>query len=841
MNDTLEDIPTAHLEFDLVDGRLCDWLVLGPVAQPLDERVPELTPGLRSTTVRVLTATESGIVQPPAERATCMVDLRGGSPIETRWLAVQTGSDGLVDLASTYATPHYVCAWTYALLVAPSRSPATWVLTTCSPTEVWVNGARVHAHHDFCSTPVPVEFRALLCEGVNEVLIRTAHAGAGHLPMAVGLRLVGVDGVGGRLPTTLEPVARRQKLAAVMAEAYLPQAVYGRHQKIVLRWPTDMNKTDALTARLQTPAARIYAEAHPVVHKGSKVDFGEARQFPDGEYEVLLQPQFEEYYVQDLRVQRRLPLRIANAKWSSLYYGTPEARRHEALAETAKRKGLLEAEVAKAALGDWSMLRREVVDQALALIQKRGIGCERQLLQLLGMVARQRDLPDFPDDLGWAIEEASTQIAFESEPMVGILGAACQLLAGQLYADRTFADHHTGEWQRMQGEKAALAWLQQTTQSGMPEGESSAGLADSLVALSHLTDLAVADEIAELAAVAIDKLAFTMALATFQGTWGGPQEGAETPTLLAGGLSPLSGVCRLWWGQGAYTAQAAAAVALACAESYQLPELIAAAALDRNQEAWTTRQDVIQVDEELVARPRVAFRTQDYLLASAQGHILCSENAVPWQVTLGPDAILFGNHPSLTSEHDGWPANFWRGTRQPPQVAQWYDFLAVVYAPDAAALPLTHAYFPAATFDEVSYQGGWAFARKGDGYVAITATGGVTLTTKGSAAYKELVAAAPATWIVQMGRNQSDGLFTDFVARVLNTELDLNVDGVRFGGLRGVALEFGADRPLTVAGQAQNPTTFPHLHSPFGTAQGLPATSLDISYLDHVMRLDFGG
>ncbi len=664
MSDALEDIPTAHLDFVLVDGQLHDWLVLGPVSTPFDVRVSELTPGVRQEAVRAMTPPDTSIVQPPAERAICSVGLRGSEPVEVRWQVVQTGADHWVDMASSHATAHFVCAWAYALVIAPRSTPCTWVLTTCTPSEVWINDAAAFRYDEFDAAPVQVEFTATLTEGVNEVLVRTTTVGAGDLPMGVGLRLRGAEATGVQLPTTLEPVARRQKLAAVMAEAELAQAVYGRDQKIVLRWPKDMNRIDALTARLQTPAARIYAEAHPMVQPGAKVDFGEARQYPDGDYEVLLQPQFEEYYVQDMRVQHRLPLRIANAKWSNLYYGAPEARRHEALTEAAKCKGQLYAEIAKAALGQWSNVRRDVVEQALALIQKRAVGCERDLLAVLGLSARFRDLPDFPDDLGWAIEECATQVAFATEPLPGILGAACQLLAGQLYADRSFADHHAGEWQRMHGEQAVRIWLHQLTQTGAPRGESSAGLADALVALSHLTDMAVSDEIAEVSAVAIDKVAYLIALNSFHGVWGGCQERAVTRTLFGGGVGPLSGVCRLWWGHGAFTADCAPYVALACAESYQLPEIIAAVAVDRSHEAWTQRQDMVQVDGKAQSLHRVALRTPDYLVASQQDRTALHRVAVPWQVTLGKDAVIFGNHPAMTSEHEAWACNYWRGSRR---------------------------------------------------------------------------------------------------------------------------------------------------------------------------------
>ena len=45
---------------------------------------------------------------------------------------------------------------------------------------------------------------------------------------------------------------------------------------------------------------------------------------------------------------------------------------------------------------------------------------------------------------------------------------------------------------------------------------------------------------------------------------------------------------------------------------------------------------------------------------------------------------------------------------------------------------------------------------------------------------------------------------------------------------------------LVVDGTAQPLDGFPHLESIYGGAQSLPATNVEIQYLEHLMRLDFG-
>ena len=53
-------------------------------------------------------------------------------------------------------------------------------------------------------------------------------------------------------------------------------------------------------------------------------------------------------------------------------------------------------------------------------------------------------------------------------------------------------------------------------------------------------------------------------------------------------------------------------------------------------------------------------------------------------------------------------------------------------------LGFTHAYFPTAEFDEYAVRGNTAFARKDNGYVALTASQGLELVKQGRTAFREL-------------------------------------------------------------------------------------------------------
>ena len=94
---------------------------------------------------------------------------------------------------------------------------------------------------------------------------------------------------------------------------------------------------------------------------------------------------------------------------------------------------------------------------------------------------------------------------------------------------------------------------------------------------------------------------------------------------------------------------------------------------------------------------------------------------------MGPDAVVFVNHPPCMSKEGSHRPNFWSGNVILPRAAQWKDVMIAVHnIPGDDWMGFTHAYFPAHAFDEYVLREDangymWAFAKKNDGYLAITA------------------------------------------------------------------------------------------------------------------------
>jgi hypothetical protein len=186
-----------------------------------------------------------------------------------------------------------------------------------------------------------------------------------------------------------------------------------------------------------------------------------------------------------------------------------------------------------------------------------------------------------------------------------------------------------------------------------------------------------------------------------------------------------------------------------------------------------------------------------------------------------------------------------------PRVAQWRDLLIALHRlPEDDWLGYTHAHFPLAAFDEYVLRRGWAFARKGEAYLALTAFGGITLVKSGPGAYREVRSvAAHNMWLCQMGRKTLDGAFADFQKAILALPVTFATPAaattaaqggpsVALTTLRGQSVAFGWTGALTVDGQVQPLAGFRHLESPYGHCD-VGAVEIEIRYEEWMLRLNF--
>jgi len=152
----------------------------------------------------------------------------------------------------------------------------------------------------------------------------------------------------------------------------------------------------------------------------------------------------------------------------------------------------------------------------------------------------------------------------------------------------------------------------------------------------------------------------------------------------------------------------------------------------------------------------------------------------------------------------------------------------------------THAYFPTYAFDEYVLHQGWAFARKGEGYLALTAQQGLQLVKEGHYAFRELRSyGANNIWLCHMGRAALDGDFSAFQEKILALGVKFASSTVQYPTLRGEALSFGWEGAFLRNGQEQPLSGYEHYEHP-NVVCAYPGRQMEIRDGEDILRLDFG-
>lgn len=845
----------SYLPYDLREGYVHDWLIAGPQAKPLQDSagLPEsVSPvQIRQLHYRDASGIERQPVEPgPLDGSTFVLDAYEG-----QWSYCRCGDDHFVDLSAFYPSCHHLRAWAYTQLMSPESHTTRAALTTQGPVDVWLNGEHVYRDDGFGRHDLLISLS--LQAGSNELLVRFEQVGVRACLHQLALRILdSAPKVSVRIPTAIDDIPHRNKLAAIMERAYLDREVFTRDEMITVHWPQDLGASDEVVIRLQTPAQRIYAESKADAEPGGASELVPAHQAPSGPLRLRFQPVTKLYYDEDLRVLRYLPVWGTGLQtYSGTLYGTHPGRRLEALQHAVRAKDLF-AQIASMALRQWGLVEEAVLLGAVDNVNRYTADAPLMLVALLGMVYRWGDQPDFPESViealkrsvvawqGWERVPGFSGIDVSDEGTQILLHTG-EHLAGQLLPDSLFkASGQTGDWHRDRGGRRARKWLRQRGTTGFAAWDSPSVFENMLVAFSHLMDLSESEPLWQLVTVMMDKLLFTIGLNAYQGVLGATQGVADDETVRGGLLTSVAGVTRLLWGQGIFNHHLAGVVSLACMEDYQVPPLVPEIAATQIEEVWNREGHAIREDQTI---SKVTYRTPDYMLASVQDYRAGErgDREHVWQATLGPEAIVYTTHPASLGLGKGHAPGFWLGNATLPRVAQWKDVLIALYdVPVDDWMGYTHAYFPVYAFDAHAVRKSssgqlWAFGRKGDGYVALTASQGMTLIKKEPGAYRELRSfGTPAVWCCQMGRAALDGDFDAFQERILTQSLAFDGLSVVFETLRGETLSFGWDDPFLRDGEELPLVTTKHYVNPYCRGE-FGAQKMEIRSQSYLMRLDF--
>lgn len=852
-----------YVHYELQNGFVHNWIAGGPQAIQVSGLERFTGEDIKLQIAHHYYEQESGITETPAEQGPITEGIFRVGDYEGVWRYFRCREDHFVDHTAFHSAPHYLRSWAYAELMSETPQEAVLLLSTYGPADIWVNGQHTHRQEHFTDRPRTVECKVELQKGANGILVRfEGVALGGECPLAMALQVrepasaQPISNMQVRLPTTIMQVARRQILERLFEAAYLDRDVCAGSDTLTLCWPEEKARpASELMARLQDTSGRIYSESRLyLMPKEERVKLASSFLTQAGPHRVTLMPGIKEYYEDQVRLRRQFDVwTLGPAAYSETPYGTYEERRQEALVYAARRTiPDIYTEIARMELGWWSKVKTDAIMQAIGRINNRHAESPRLLIGLLGMLYRFGDGPKFPESLRQPLEECILGFRYwHDEPSFdtmnytaeghSILFHACEILAGQRYPEHTFNNNgQSGQWHREKGERLALDWLHARGINGFAEWDSSSAFADILLALSHLVDLAENEQVWEMATVMLDKVLFTLALNSYKGVFGSTHGHTHITDVKGGMLEHTAGITRLMWGMGIWNHHLSGFVSLACMKDYELPPILPQIATEA-EELWNRERHLATGAQGEVNK--VTYRTADYMLCSAQdyrpGQRGYREHT--WQATLGAGAVVFVTHPACSSENDAWAPNSWVGNAILPRVAQYKDVLIAIHnLPDDDWMGFTHAYFPTYAFDEYTLRDGWAFARKGDGYLALTASQGLELVRRGNSAYRELRSyGRHNVWLCHMGRAAQDGEFAAFQDKILALEVVFEELSVRCTTLRGDILSFGWEGPLLRNGEEHQLTGFNHYENLYCTAE-LPAAKMEIRSQDYLMRLDFG-
>jgi hypothetical protein len=844
------------LSYPPSNGFLHHWLVAGPVAAKTIETHALADEMNGSKTAGLPLAANSPVVD--------LGPLDADNP-EPAWRYYRE-DDHWVDLSGFYPVRTDLRSWTYAIIDCPAGGPGEISISVqgCS-VEVWINGSisqtqDLPTKKTIQTTISPVIFQP----GHNEVLVRLQAKGARETPCRLGVQMMGYADQDLKilLPTEIEAdlIDLRHALETVIAAASLDRYVFGyldgdhyhKNEPITLRYSNTLPVGGEVTHRLQSLSGDIFQETTRVCSAGSVFEL--ARTFPlrNGPHHLNVLPPVKEYYQKKLQFERKILFFIARTDFSATPKGTYIERAKQALADAAQRRNLsLFCEIAKMGLGQWDLVGAKALKQAVERIQGRQDGSEQDLLGVVLILLRFKKknlLPEVRAEFEaclegyryWSDQPGDDCMDFNAESRQ-IIFHICEMLAGQLFPRKIFANSgQTGEWHRRHGETLALTWMKQKSAYGFQEWDSPTSVERILAALSIATDLAASENIREMSSILMDKVFFSLALNSWHGIYGSSRGCADTPEVLSPRLEPTSGICRLMWGMGNFNESVMGGVSLALCQTYELPAPIEKIARDATGAVWTRERSGRPGNDWAVNR--VTYKTQDFMLCSAQdyapGQPGLREHV--WQASLGPDAVVFTNHPTNMNDETNHGPNLWAGNGILPRAVQWGDVLMAFYQlPQKDWMGFTHAYFPVSAFDEYQVQENWAFARKGKGYLALFAAGGYQWMQEGKTAMRELRSyGSDNAWICHMGQEVLDGDFASFQQKILALDLTAGRKHVEFINLRGDRLSAGWEGSLQVNGEVQSVADFKHYETPYCSVD-LPATGMDIVYAGEGVRLKF--
>ncbi len=860
------------------DGAILHWLACGPHTTPLRDLslvVPAsgspFGPGRRWC---ISNAPDSLELKAHAYRELVRPAWQPGptpqvgqpGPVEgCSWQAVTAEADAIIDMSLFNFALSWMQGWLYTAVLTPEPARVEASLLTVNPVEVWLNRTQVLHHTRFGYVEPDVVTVALaLNAGWNELWLYGVTIGWREARLALGLRLPR----DGHISTGI-PLGEITASDWLQAEQGLDRLVVAQGSFSGLALPVHLEagagQDFAFSAEIDLPVQdetlRLPAEADRYAAMATR----SSHLLKPGEGAVIhITPDQAQGMAQlsnDFPLRLRLEASgssrqsVERALWGRggvFHAHAPEPGsgydtcRQEALEHLSQMTYRVYGAMAAVRLGRSQQISPGAVDFACQFLERRYDCADFYAVDLLSLLCmfdgspalrpqdRQRIESAFLNFKYWIDEPGLDAMCYHTENHQ-ILFHVTAYLAGQRWPDWTFTNSGlTGGQQYRRARQRIDAWISSRLRGSFSEWDSSSYLALDAFALLALVEFGDSAALRKKATALLNKIFFSLACHSFRGVHGSTHGRSYVAQLKSARVENISGLQRIAWGLGALNGESQAAGLLAFARRYRVPELIQKIGADlpealltqaRSSGRYRPQFDLQRGDWEVNT---LTWRTPDGMLSAAvdyqpgiwgwQEHI--------WQATLSPEAIVFTNQPGNSQEHGNARPNFWAGSARLPRAAMHENTVVCIYDLSLpGGLPFTHAYFPAAAFDEYRISARWAMARVGNGYLALGSDGDLQLTSSGRHAGQELRSLGPGQiWLAHLGRAAEYGCFDAFCREIAHSAFHTNGLQADWTAPSGQHLEFSWQGPFLVNDTIQALGDFPHFanrytHTPHQAAQ----------------------
>lgn len=789
------------------------------------------------------------------------------------WKYAVAEEDNVIDFSRFNFTPTLMQGWLYAGLDAPAEMTLEAEIITIGPARLWVNGTLVKHYAErfsyVASQYIPVSLK--LRPGLNDIYLHGEMLGWREARLALGLRFPSRPELSVSLPLGEIDAEQWQRAEAGLNNLLIKQFAF-------TQLPGHLSLADSAVepftfeanVHLPVPAqpwATLLSVSLPEGKSTQTLAPGETGALPISEdvARSMASVPGENTLTLTLKPADGTPISIHREIWASTNqfslepYGDYESRRREALEHLANMPYDVPSSMAAVETGKAEYISSQAVEVACHFMNNRYDCADFYSVGLLALLYRYGDHPALRAEDREKIEKAFTDFKFWiDEPGLDamcyftenhqILFHVTAYLAGQRWPERVFSNSGwTGAEQKRRARPRIESWILRRLQGSFSEWDSNAYLTLDAFAMLALVEFADSPRLREMASTLLDKIFFMIACQSFRGAHGSTHGRCYVAGLKSARVENTSNLQRIAWGMGIFNGETRATGLLAMARRYRVPDVIQSIGADVSTPLVTRARSAADFRPQFDMKAgrwdvrTITRRTADVMLSAAvdyrPGEMGIQEHL--WQAMLAPEAVVFTTYPGNSQEHGNARPNFWAGSARLPRVTMHDRTVLCLYRIEpGVGLGFTHAYFPTAMFDEYHIDGQWAFARVGQGYVALWADGALNLTERGRHAAQELRSSgAGEAWLCYVGSAAEDGDFAAFQQTVTRNAPTAEGWSIRWTTPAGESLDFGWERAFMVNGTAQDWHEFPHYENAYTqTAQG--AETMTIRHAGQELILD---